>query len=193
MNTTPGIAFYATVIGFMLFACNAPAEKSTSSRTTHSKSTSSSTSNTASKSSEKKTVVTPSRPVVNASGAPGLERDVLNLVNEYRTARKLPPLTNNAHMEFQARRHSMGMATQRIPFGHQGLSFRMKYIQEKVPGVRDVAENVAFGNLSAKAVVDGWLKSPGHKKNIEGNYKYSGVGVARNQNNQIYFTQLFAK
>lgn len=184
MNNAPGIAlWYKILFVVTLFACNTPAGKSTS--------TSTSTSTT--KTSEKKTVVTPSRAVVNASGAPGLERDVLALINEYRTSRKLAPLTNNAHMEYQARRHSMEMATQRVPFGHQGMSFRMKYIQEKIPGVKDVAENVAYGNLSAKAVVDGWLKSPGHKKNIEGNYKYSGVGVARNQNNQIYFTQIFAK
>lgn len=184
MNNAPGNAlFYTILFAVALFACNTPAGKSTSTTT----------SSSTSKSSEKKTVVTPSKPVLSASGAPGLERDVLALVNEYRSSRKLAPLTNNPHMEYQARRHSMEMATQRIPFGHQGMSFRMKYIQEKISGVKDVAENVAYGNLSAKAVVDGWLKSPGHKKNIEGNYKFSGVGVARNQNNQIYFTQIFAK
>jgi uncharacterized protein YkwD len=179
-KTLPGIAFF---IAFSLFACSTPAKKSSTPTPVPS----------TSKASGKKVVVTPSKPVVQASGAPGLERDILNLINEHRAAKKLPPLTNNPHMEFQARRHSMEMATQRVPFGHQGMSFRMKYIQEKVPGVLNVAENVAYGSLSAKAVVEGWLKSPGHKKNIEGNYKYSGVGVARNQNNQLYFTQLVAK
>lgn len=143
--------------------------------------------------SEKKVVVTPSTPVVNANLAPGLERDVLSLVNEYRQSRKLPPLVPNPAMEYQARRHSMDMATHRIPFGHQGLPFRMKYISDKVPGVKDVGENVAFGNLSARAVVNDWLKSPGHKRNIEGNYKFTGIGVTRNMQNQIYFTQIFAK
>jgi len=69
----------------------------------------------------------------------------------------------------------------------------MKYISDKVPGVKDVGENVAFGNLSARAVVNDWLKSPGHKRNIEGNYKFTGIGVTRNMQNQIYFTQIFAK
>jgi uncharacterized protein YkwD len=187
----PGIAgFYVGTI-FLFFiaflACNKPAEKSSTTPTKPS------SSKTSSSSSPKKVVVTPTRAVINASGAPGLERDILDLVNEHRRARKLAPLTNNQHMEYQARRHSMDMATLRVPFGHQGLSFRMKYITEKVPGVTDVGENVAYGQLTAKAVFTGWLKSPGHRKNIEGNYKYTGIGVARNQHNQLYYTQIFAK
>jgi uncharacterized protein YkwD len=142
---------------------------------------------------EKKVVVTPATPVVEANLAPGLERDILGLVNDYRKSKKLPPLQNNSAMEYQARRHSMDMGTHRIPFGHQGFSFRIKYIQEKVPGATQVGENVAYGNLSAKAVVDGWIQSPEHRKNMEGNFKYTGIGVTRNMQNQLYFTQIFAK
>lgn len=180
MNRSIG---FVCLFVYTLIACNKPAEKSSTTATK----------NSSSKSNEKKVVVTPARAVISASGAPGLERDVLDLVNEHRKSRRLPPLINNPHMEYQARRHSMDMATLRVPFGHQGMSFRMKYITEKVPGTTDVGENVAYGNLTAKAVVTGWLKSPGHRKNIEGNYKYTGIGVARNAQNQLYFTQLFAK
>lgn len=164
--------------------------------------TSSTTSKTASKegsstakptTTEKKVVVTPSTPVVDANLAPGMERDVLALVNDYRKSKRLPPLQTNAAIEYQARRHSMDMGTHRIPFGHQGLSFRMKYIIEKVQGVSQVGENVAYGNLSAKAVVSGWIKSPDHRQNMEGNFKYTGIGVTRNMQNQLYFTQIFAK
>jgi uncharacterized protein YkwD len=62
-----------------------------------------------------------------------------------------------------------------------------------VPGTNAVAENVAFGSSTAKEVVDGWLNSPGHKKNIEGNYKLTGIGVARDQQAKLYFTQIFAR
>ncbi|OQP41122.1 hypothetical protein A4H97_15165 [Niastella yeongjuensis] len=96
-------------------------------------------------------------------------------------------------MEYQARRHSMDMGTHRVPFGHQGFPFRMKYVMEKVPGSATVAENIAYGNLSAQAVVSGWINSPEHRKNMEGNYKYTGIGVTRNMQNQLYFTQMFAK
>jgi uncharacterized protein YkwD len=148
---------------------------------------------TTSSGGEKKVVVTPSTPVVEANLAPGLERDILGLVNDYRKTKKLPPLENNAAMEYQARRHSMDMGTHRVPFGHQGFSFRMKYVYEKVPGSTQVGENVAYGNLSAKAVVTGWINSPEHRKNMEGNFRYTGIGVTRNMQNQLYFTQIFAK
>jgi uncharacterized protein YkwD len=142
---------------------------------------------------EKKVVVTPTTPVIEANLAPGLERDILSLVNDYRKTKKLPPLANNGAMEYQARRHSMDMGTHRVPFGHQGFTFRMKYVFDKIPGSTQVGENVAYGNLSAKAVVTGWINSPEHRKNMEGNFKYTGIGVTRNMQNQLYFTQLFAK
>lgn len=189
------IGFY-TVITISLFltfitACTStkkPAESSSSYRTKRE-----ATYRSAAEAEKKKVVVTPKKPLVNANLAPGLERDVLSLVNEYRRSKKLPALVPNPAMEYQARRHSMDMATHRIPFGHQGLTFRMKYISQKVAGVKDVGENVAYGNLSARAVVSYWLKSPNHKRNIEGNFKYTGIGVTRNMQNQIYFTQIFAK
>ena len=43
----------------------------------------------------------------------------------------------------------------------------------------------------ARQAVDGWMKSPGHRRNIlDGNYSESGIGVAISAND-IYITQLF--
>lgn len=134
-----------------------------------------------------------SRPVGTASTAPKLEDDILVLINKHRKSKGLPALTNNLVIEAEARRHSMAMATKRIAFGHEGFNIRSKIVTSKVPGTNAVAENVAFGSSTAKEVVDGWLKSPGHKKNIEGNYKLTGIGVARDQQSQLYFTQIFAR
>jgi uncharacterized protein YkwD len=184
------ISIYTIFISIFLTITGCESTKSSGSTTsgrTGSKGSSTKTS------TEKKVVVTPSTPVVEANLAPGLERQILDLVNDYRKTKKLSPLQNNAAIEYQARRHSMDMGTHRIPFGHQGLSFRIKYIQEKVPGATIVGENVAYGNLSAKAVVSGWIKSTEHRKNMEGNFKYTGIGVTRNMQNQLYFTQIFAK
>ena len=38
--------------------------------------------------------------------------------------------------------------------------------------VSEVGENVAAGQMTAREVVDGWLNSPGHKKNIEGRFTF---------------------
>ena len=133
------------------------------------------------------------RPVGTASTAPKLEDDILVLINKHRKSKGLPALTNSLVIETEARRHSMAMATKRIGFGHDGFSIRSKIVTSKVPGTNAVAENVAFGSNTAKEVVDGWLKSAGHKKNIEGNYRLTGIGVARDQQSRLYFTQIFAR
>lgn len=188
------ISIYIVFISIFLTIAGCESTKSTTTTTTTSSKPASKGGSAAKPTTPaKKVVVTPSTPIVNANIAPGMEREVFTLVNDYRKSKKLPPLQTNAAIEYQARRHSMDMGTHRIPFGHQGLSFRMKYITEKVEGVTQVGENVAFGNLSAKAVVNGWIKSPNHRQNMEGNFKYTGVGVTRNMQNQLYFTQIFAK
>ena len=53
---------------------------------------------------------------------------------------------------------------------------RVKVITQKIGNIHSSAENVAYGNLSARQVVDVWLKSPGHRKNIEGKYTLTGIG-----------------
>jgi uncharacterized protein YkwD len=47
--------------------------------------------------------------------------------------------------------------------------------------------------MSAKEVVEGWLNSPGHKRNIEGDFTLTGIGVAKNNKGIIYYTQIFTK
>jgi uncharacterized protein YkwD len=136
----------------------------------------------------------PAAPKTEAANlAPGLEQAILDLVNQHRRSKKLPPLQTNDLMEVEARRHSLDMATKRVPFGHQGLNIRMKKITERVSGVTQVGENVALGQRTARDVVDSWLKSAGHRANIEGNFRLTGIGVARDRKSQTYFTQIFAR
>lgn len=50
-------------------------------------------------------------------------------------------------------------------------------------------ENIANGYTDEEAVIEGWLKSPGHCKNImNGNFKEMGVGKSG-----TYWTQVFGK
>lgn len=127
-----------------------------------------------------------------SSIAPALERDVLYYINKHRESKGLTPLTFNAIVASEARKHSTNMASRRVPFGHQGMNVRMKSITAKIKTVHLVSENVARGPLTAQQVVNLWLKSEGHKKNIEGKYKYTGIGVARDRKSDLYFTQIFA-
>lgn len=57
-----------------------------------------------------------------------------------------------------------------------------------------MAENVTYNQGFSDPVtqaVDGWLKSTGHRQNIEGNFTLTGIGLAKNSSNEYYFTQIF--
>ncbi|MDF2192835.1 CAP domain-containing protein [Paraflavitalea sp. CAU 1676] len=139
---------------------------------------------------------TTSRPSVpkpsTASVAPALEDQILTLVNQHRKKMGLAPLQSNSVIETEARRHTVSMASKKTPFGHNGFNYRSKVITTKVQGITATAENVAYGSRSAQEVVEGWLNSPGHRKNIEGRYRLTGIGVARDSKSTLYFTQIFA-
>jgi uncharacterized protein YkwD len=127
-----------------------------------------------------------------SSIAPAVERDVLYYINKHRESKGLSPLGFSAVLASEARNHSTDMASRRVSFGHDGLTARTKNISKQIKSVHTVSENVARGPITAEQAVNLWLKSPGHRKNIEGNYKYTGIGVARDRKSELYFTQIFA-
>ncbi len=54
-----------------------------------------------------------------------------------------------------------------------------------------IGENIAYGQGSPQAVVNSWMNSTDHRKNIlSSSFKYLGVGVAE-KNGTLYWTQVF--
>ena len=128
--------------------------------------------------------------------ADDLEHYVHRLVNEHRVSQGLKPLTFNPKIAAIARRHSQDMATGRVGFSHGGFESR----REKIAGFIAqpwVGENVAANNgdflYAGEGAVSGWLQSPGHRRNIEGSYDLTGVGIAQGPAGEYYFTQLFVR
>jgi uncharacterized protein YkwD len=121
-----------------------------------------------------------------------MESDILKYVNEDRMALGLSPLQMNQLESSLAAKHSLDMSTGKVKFGHDGFNTRAKTIQ-KALGSTEVGENVAEGSMTAREVVDGWLHSPDHKKNIEGNFTLTGIGYASDKKGDIYFTQIFSR
>ncbi|MEH2281064.1 MAG: CAP domain-containing protein [Nostoc sp.] len=122
-----------------------------------------------------------------------LEQSIFNQINNYRVSLGLPALTRNAAIDNQVRIHSQNMANGTVPFGHTGFSERLKATRVSY---RAAGENVAFNqgySDPATIAVQGWLKSPGHLANIRGNYDKTGIGVAKNSQGGIYFTQMFIR
>ena len=87
------------------------------------------------------------------------------------------------------------MAHKQAPFSHDGFAGRVKAVQRKIP-LEKMGENLAFmkGYPDPVSVaVKGWINSPGHQKNMVGDYNLTGIGIAKNNAGEYYFTQLFVK
>ena len=84
------------------------------------------------------------------------------------------------------------MADKVVSFGHEEFQKRTDEIKTKIMFKR-TSENVAMNNapLAAQLAVRGWINSEGHKKNMEGDYNLTGVGIARSRDGSWYFTQIF--
>ena len=119
-----------------------------------------------------------------------LASDILQLINQYRKSIGKSELKANDVIEQEAYKHSFNMAHGKVPFSHDGFDGRYKRVQKKL-GVGSAAENVAYGYKTAQDVVNGWLTSPGHKKNIEGDYFLTGIGIALSDDGTPYYTQFF--
>ncbi len=128
-----------------------------------------------------------------SSSITDLEKAVNQQINQYRASKKLPPLSVDARITQQARIHSENMASGKVKFSHDGFDGRAKNLA--IP-YQSVAENVAYNmgfNDPVRNAVDGWIKSDGHRKNMEGQFNLTGIGIAKNAKGEYYFTQLFVR
>ncbi len=130
---------------------------------------------------------------VSITSFSNIENEILDLVNTHRKSIGLKPLELNNIESSSAANHSYNMASGKISFGHAGFQKRIKTISGQLGNISASAENVAYGTMNAKEVVNVWLQSPEHKKNIEGDYMLTGIGVAKSKKGIIYFTEIFTK
>lgn len=124
---------------------------------------------------------------------PITQATVLKYINEYRKEQNLPPLKLNRIVSDIANKHSREMANKTIAFGHGGFANRIQQIKYRIEGSDSFAENVAYGYLDAKEVVEIWVDSRGHRKNIEGKFNETGIGIAKDSIGKYYFTQIFLR
>jgi uncharacterized protein YkwD len=118
-------------------------------------------------------------------------KSIHDLVNKHRKRKGLPMLAWSDHFAKASENHSVSMMRGRTAFGHNGFESRVKSIAAKEGNLKAWAENVAKGEMGAEEVVKGWLNSPGHRKNIEGKYNITGIGIAQKKDGTIFFTQIF--
>ena len=121
-----------------------------------------------------------------SSSSTSFEKQVLSLVNKARakkrkcgatTYKAAKPLKWNSKLALAAERHSRDMST-RDYFSHTGENGSSPYSRIKATGYRYKAagETLAAGYATPSAVVNAWLKSPGHCK-IVMSKSYTQVGI----------------
>jgi uncharacterized protein YkwD len=100
-----------------------------------------------------------------------------NLVAHHNAHRAgLPPLARDARLDRAAQLHAENMARQgRMAHVLDGRGVAARVCAEGVCRV-GVGENVAMGQRSTGDVMRAWMASPGHRANIQGQYRFVGVG-----------------
>lgn len=117
---------------------------------------------------------------------------VVNITNTVRARYGCPKLRVDSRLTKAAVLHSKDMAA-RGYFSHTSPGGRTFVTRAKLQGYAyPAAENIAWGQTTANAVMNAWMKSPGHKANIVNcRFKAIGVGVAYSSKKVPYWTQMF--
>ena len=109
----------------------------------------------------------------------------------------LPPLKLHPALDLAAQGQSAGMALYGY-FDHTSAldgSSPMRRVQTAGLSPSSVAENIAAGQTSPDEVVNGWLRSPGHCRNIMGDFTLIGLSYVSRPGTTYkhYWTQVFAR
>ncbi|RBY77734.1 CAP domain-containing protein [Geodermatophilus sp. TF02-6] len=116
---------------------------------------------------------------------------MLTLVNEARAAAGCAPVAADAALAAVARAHSADMRD-RGYFSHTTSEGLSPFDRAEAAGITYArAENIAYGQPDATAVMDAWMSSSGHRANIlDCTLTRLGVGVAEGAGGP-WWTQLF--
>ncbi len=120
-----------------------------------------------------------------------IESEILTAVNNYRKSKGLSELQRVDDITVQAEDHTFYMVEKNV-VNHDNFILRYNALVQEI-GAKSVSENIAYGYGTAEGVVQAWIDSEGHKKNIEGDFSHFGIAVERDANGKNYFTNIFVK
>jgi uncharacterized protein YkwD len=154
-----------------------PTSTTTPSPTTTSTTTATSTTMTSSAPPTSTTTPSPTT-TTGKPPATGPATRVLQLVNEERARAGCQALTEDKRLDAAAQGHSDDMSKNSY-FSHTSQDGRTFVDRERNAGYPSPGgENIAEGYTSADAVMDGWMHSDGHRRNIlDCSFATIGIGV----------------
>ena len=129
----------------------------------------------------------------NINGFSKEQLEVLNLVNKERKANGLKPLTLNKELSNVANIKSRDMIEKGY-FDHTSPTYGSPFDMMKKFNIsyNTAGENIAMGQKTPSEVMNSWMNSSGHRANIlNSTYTELGVGIQKDSNATIYWTQMF--
>lgn len=120
-----------------------------------------------------------------------METQIHEQINQHRLRQGLDALEPIALIAATASNHN-GHMIAKGEVCHHGFGAREKELGAGL-GAIVVAENVGYGFQTAQGVVQAWIRSQEHKKNIEGDFDSMGIAASQNEDGLYYFTNIFVK
>lgn len=128
----------------------------------------------------------------NTQGISAVESKVIELTNAQRRKNGLKDLQADTALSNVARTKSNDMRSKNY-FSHTSPTYGSPFDMMRDFGIsyKSAGENIAKGQTTPEQVVDAWMNSEGHRKNIlSADYTHIGVGYSESGN---YWTQMFIK
>lgn len=125
--------------------------------------------------------------------AKSIDNDVVQLTNKEREKHGLKALAADWELSRLARYKSADMRDKNY-FSHRSPTYGDPFSMMRSFGIsyRGGAENIAAGQRTANEVVQAWMNSPSHRRNIlNGSYTHMGSGYASGGAYGHYWTQIF--
>lgn len=128
------------------------------------------------------------RPAAPVSDTEQYQQRLLVLVNAERGRHGLHPLAITRCGDGYADRWADSMARRGV-MEHQ----KLRAVLDSC-GARAVAENVAYGTVTADRMMEMWMNSPGHRANIlRPEMTHVGIGSTKRADGRVYGCQVFLK
>lgn len=125
-----------------------------------------------------------------SQGISNIAQQVIDLTNAQRRQNGLPDLKADTQLTGVAQKKSEDMQ-QKHYFSHTSPTYGSPFDMMRDFGVTytSAGENIAQGQPTPQEVVQAWMNSEGHRKNIlSNNFTHIGIGYEQNGN---YWTQMF--
>lgn len=122
-------------------------------------------------------------------------QEVIKLVNKERNAAGLSALAENSRLSEVAQAKAEDMMKNGY-FSHTSPTYGSPFEMMKTFGIayKSAGENIAKGQKTPAAVMNGWMNSSGHRTNIlNASYEQIGAGFCKDSSGVAYWVQMFIR